>query len=241
MVIVQPRTWETINNLISNPFSVFNSELTAIGITVNDAQTYFLIDYDIAYSVYSDDYIQKIFELVHNSNIKKYQKLIAVYNANYDPVKNYDMTETSTDIRTPELESDASSTTSSTSTVKNNQSKTSTDTPNNYTETSIHSVNPYDNTGLRTESQNSNSITGTRTMTESYAGAADESATTNTATTTTTTTGTDTNTHTLSRSGNIGVTTSQQMLESELQLADKMNIFKIIERDIAKKLFIQVW
>ena len=54
-------------------------------------------------------------------------------------------------------------------------------------------------------------------------------------------TGTETNIHRLTRSGNIGVTTSQQMLESELVLADKMNLFKIIEQDLASKLFLQVW
>ncbi len=226
---------------IQNPWTVFASILTMINIDTSAASSYFLINYQDALTVYTNDYIIRIFYLVYETNKKKYDKLLSVYTATYNPIQNYDMTESSTDIRTPDLESSAESSTSSTAMIKNNQSRTSTDTPNNYTETSVHSVNPYDNSGIRIESENANSVTGSRTTTESYSGNADESNTAGTATSTTTTTGTDTNTHTLSRSGNIGVTTSQQMLESEIQLADKMNIFRIIERDIAAKLFIQVW
>ena len=57
---------------------------------------------------------------------------------------------------------------------------------------------------------------------------------------TTTHTGTDTTTHkgkeTLTRSGNIGVTTSQQMLESEIKLRALNNMIKIIFDDIDKVL-----
>lgn len=226
---------------IQNPWTVFTSILTTLDLDTSAASSYFLIDYQNALTVYTNDYIIRIFYLVYETNKKKYDKLLSVYTATYNPIQNYDMTETSTDIRTPDLESSSESSTSSNVMMKNNQSRTSTDTPNNYTETSVHSVNPYDNSGLRIESENANSISGSRTTTESFAGNADESSTTGTATSTTTTSGTDTNTHTLSRSGNIGVTTSQQMLESEIQLADKMNIFRIIERDIAAKLFLQVW
>lgn len=226
---------------IQNPWTVFTSILTTLDIDTSAASSYFLIDYQDALTVYTNDYIIRIFYLVYETNKKKYDKLLSVYTATYNPIQNYDMTESSTDTRNPNLQSSSESTTSSTSTIKNNQSRTSTEIPENYTETSVHSVNPFDSSGLRIESENTNSISGTRTTTESYAGNADESDTTGTATSTTTTTGTDTNTHTLSRSGNIGVTTSQQMLESEIQLADKMNIFRIIERDIAAKLFLQVW
>lgn len=74
------------------------------------------------------------------------------------------------------------------------------------------------------------SETGTRTSTESGTRTSTESGTT-TSTETGTRTYTDTGTRTLTRSGNIGVTTSQQMLESEIELW-KWSFFETIFRDV---------
>lgn len=83
--------------------------------------------------------------------------------------------------------------------------------------------------------------------TDSYTGDPDTTTTsgstygTSSATQTETETGTDTTTITSRISGNIGVTTSQQMAESELTLAQKMVIWREIEQDIAAAITIQVW
>lgn len=140
---------------------------------------------------------------------------------------------------------------------KLNQTHTTTDTPTNYTETNVKSVNPYDNGGFSESEKNVLTQSGMHEIKEVYSGDADTTdttvtgktmventggtSTTNTGTNTLSETGTETTTHTLRRHGNIGVTTSQQMLEAEIILAQKMNIFKIIENDLAAKLFIQVW
>lgn len=52
---------------------------------------------------------------------------------------------------------------------------------------------------------------------------------------------TETGTRELTRHGNIGVTTSQQMLESEVTLREKVNFYNIVLNDIAKLLCLNVY
>ena len=263
------REWATIAETISNPFSAFDTILGAIGIDTTAAMEIFTIDFETATCRYTDAYILKIFDIVYNTNKIKYEKLVAAATAEYNPIDNYNMVESSTDVRTPDLTNqitlnttvamtDTRTTTTngdSTTTNKFNQTKNTTETPNNYTETATHAVNPYDNPGMTDESRDTTVQSGTRTVSESYSGNADETtvnagstvtnsggtSTVNSGTNTNKETGTDTTEHEMTRRGNIGVTTSQQMLEAEMALAAKMNIFKIIEQDIASKLFLQVW
>lgn len=138
-----------------------------------------------------------------------------------------------------------------------NQQHITTETPNGYEESTIHEVNPSDNHGFAEDYRDTTTQKGTRTVTESYSGNPDETTTnvtgnststnsggtktTNTGTNKQTETGTDTTKHTLTRKGNIGITSSQQLITAELELADKMNIFKVIEQDLAAKIFLQVW
>lgn len=267
------RCWGTIAETITNPFNVYQPILEKLGLNQDVAFDIFSIDFESAVTRYTNDRIHIIFDLVYATNHIKYEKLVAAATTEYNPIDNYNMTESGTDTRTPELthtltlntKSDMTDTREtstigdSTTNTKNklNQTHTTTETPNNYGETTVHSVTTYDNPTLRADSQDVTTQTGTRTVDESYGGDADTTdttvtgsstitnsggtSTTNTGTNTQKETGTDTTEHTLSRKGNIGVTTSQQMLESEMNLAEKMNIFKIIEQDIAAKVFLQVW
>lgn len=52
---------------------------------------------------------------------------------------------------------------------------------------------------------------------------------------------TETGTRELTRRGNIGVTTSQQMLESEIELREHYNFYEIVLNDIAKLLCLNVY
>lgn len=238
----QLQTWETIKETFQgNPFLVFQTELTSLNITTNEAMVWFSLHYDPALTSYNRDEILAIFNMVKATNWKKYQKLIAAFSATYDPIQNYNMTETSNDKRSPNFTSTTSGTTATDNTVKNNQSRMTTDVPEGVQEVSTSSVNPYDNSGFRDERQNVTTQTGSRTTTESYSGNADTSQSNSTVNSTTSQTGEETYTHSLTRQGNIGVTTNQQMLESEISLANKMNIFKIIELDLAEQLFLKVW
>lgn len=239
---MKPRRWiEIFGTLDTNIFTYFEKILEELGISIDQAQSYFLKDYLSAISLYPNKIILQTAESVALTNSVKYKKLIAVIKAEYNPIDNYNMTETSNDIRTPDLVATSNGTSTATGSVKNNQTRTTTDNPDGYTEKSINSVNPYDNTGMRDESQNITTQTGTRETIESYSGDADTTESTSTSDTTTTQKGTETVSHTLSRKGNIGVTTSQQMLESEYSLSQKLNIFKIIEKDIAAEIFLKVW
>lgn len=254
-------------------FSMFGVFLKEIGMTIEYAWSNFKYDYEEAVSRYTDDEIIDICYNVCEINYLKYKKLIHAALAEYDPISNYDMTETSTDVRKPDLTNEltlntTSDTTDTRSTTTNgsndtitknklNQQHTTIDTPTGFEETNIHYENPYDNPGFKETSKDTTTQSGSRTVTESYSGNADETITNvtgnststnsggtktvNSGTNTSKETGTDMTEHTLTRKGNIGVTTSQQMLESELALAEKMNIFKVIEQDLAAKIFFQVW
>ena len=230
-----------INPFTDDVLGPFVDLIYGMGVGSDEANDLFRFDYADAYTPYTDDQIKRITKLLFKVNYRKYEKLIDVYKADYNPIQNYDMTETMTDVRTPNLQASTTSTASTSTTSKINQTQTSTDTPNNYQQTSVRSVNPYDDSGMRSESHNVVTDSGSRTTTTAYSGDPDNATSSSTGTTTATNTGTETTEHTGSRSGNIGVTTSQQMLESELDLAAKMNIFKQIELDLAQKIFIGAW
>lgn len=160
-----------------------------------------------------------------------------------------------------ESETTGSSSSSSSGTSAINQTATTTETPQGWQETRLHSVNPYDNPGMQPDNQDQISRTGSTQTTTVYSGnpdattttatGSDSSSTTGSRTTTDnrttsttetrTETGTDTTTTTIHRTGDDGRETAQQLIAAEIDLADRLNIYRIIARDIAAKLFLQVW
>lgn len=262
------RKWGDID-LSENPFTRWQSLLAQLGIDTEAALQFFTLDYYSAVTNYTDTYIMVVFGQVLTTAGDKYTRMISAAKAQYNPIHNVDATETYTDVRTPDLEKQITlntttaltDTRSSTLTLDTttsssiNQTRTTTDTPNNLKTTSVHSVNPYDNTGYAEDAKDESTQTGSTTQTESYNGNPDTTqntgtnttqnsggtSTTNTGTNTETDTGTETVEHNARRYGNIGVTSSQKLVNEELDLAERLNIFKIIEQDIAKKLFLQVW
>ena len=181
--------------------------------------------------------------------------------AEYDPLDNVNAIESFTETRTPNLTygttgsqtlSNSVTRSSQTSgTVKNNQTKTSTETPTDYTQTSINYEDPYDGTGFHTKTKDETIDSGSRATTEAYSGEPDQTSSTgsgsetatgsNSSTENRTETGTETTTRTSSRHGNIGVTASTSLIGWELDLSNRLNLFRIIERDIAEALFLGVW
>lgn len=262
------RQWGEIDFAV-NPFDPWSDTLDAIGLTVDDAFNFFSLDYYGASTNYTDSYIMAVFLQVLKTAGDKYTRMIAAVKAEYNPIHNVDATESYTDVRTPDLQKELTlntttamtDTRSSTLTLNTttsssiNQTRTTTDTPNNLQSTNVHSVSPNDEAGFHGESKDVSTQTGSTTQTESYNGNPDTTqntgtnttqnsggtSTTNTGTNTQTDTGTETVEHNSRRYGNIGVTSSQKLVNEELDLADRINIFRIIEQDIAKKLFLQVW
>lgn len=145
----------------------------------------------------------------------KYNKLLATEKLEYNPIENYSMTENGTDVRTPDLVSN----TTASGTSSGNATDSSTNTS---------AVTTYDNTA---DFINQNKGTADTTNTTS---------TENSSTGKTTTTGTEKTTHEFKRSGNIGVTTSQQMIQSEREIAD-FSVLAQFVNDIANLICLSVY
>ena len=145
----------------------------------------------------------------------KYNKLLATETLEYDPIENYSMTESGSDVRTPDLVSN----TTASGTSSGNATDTSTTTS---------AVTTYDNTA---DFINQNKGTADNTNTTS---------TENSSTGKTTTTGTEKTTHEFKRSGNIGVTTSQQMIQSEREVADFSALAQFVT-DIANIICLSIY
>lgn len=234
-------------------WSSFGTWLTILGIETGEAAQLFLIDYDQAHTQYTSGSIYQIMGHLAATNSKKYDRLCAVYQAQYDPIQNYDRTETRTDIRTPNLTRATSGQLASTVTLDRdttnaiNQQRTTTTTPTDYTTTSEHQVAPYDSGTYANQTKDTTVETGSTSTVESYTGDADVThygGTEGTATSSTaseTETGTETTTITSRIYGNIGVTSSQQLIAAQIDIAAKMVVWKTIEQDIAAAICLQVW
>lgn len=239
--------------LIEAALTFFDDWLTALDITVEAATQFFVIDYFDAKCAYNDLIIPTIGKKVAAINAKKYDKMVAIYSAEYNPLENYNRVEESSHTRTPDLtktethdtETVVDSDGSTDSTI--NQTRTTTTTPTNYTTTTTKSVAPYDTTTMQDKEQDTSVLSGSTATTDAYTGQPDHTAseldttTTVTGDITTTETGTDTTEIESSIHGNIGVMSTQQMAEQELALAAKMAIFNTIKQDLARDLLIQVW
>ena len=145
------------------------------------------------------DVIRKRVTNLINVRKYKYTKLYDTTLLEYNPIENYSMSESGTDIHTPNL-----TTTDRTNIGEQANSTTSTD-----------SVSPYD-TQTFTDSN--------KTIVSENNGAREDS-------NTKTETGTETTMHDFKRSGNIGVTTSQQMIESERKVVN-FTFLKIVFANI---------
>lgn len=151
------------------------------------------------------------------------QTIIGTLDLEYNPIENYSMVEDGTDNRTLDY---AATTTDSSITA---QQKTNTNTLNAGQKVNSHAVTPYNTTAFtNTEQDTQNTYTDkTTVVSEPYT---DKSNTTVAAHT-----NTDNNVHHLTRSGNVGVTTSQQMIESERQLAN-VNVAALICKIVIKNI-----
>lgn len=225
---------------LSNCFVLYETILAAIDATPDQAYNRMWQNYETAITNYTADYILTIFANNYIANQKKYLELVALYDTDIDIFNPVSITESYTDIRTPNLQSSSSSTGSGTSDSKINQSRTQTVTPATTTTTS-HSVNPYDNTGLQTETQDSTTDSGTNTTLETYSGQPDHTATSTTASSTVSTTGSERIEHQLTRSGRDGRFTLSEIIDQAEESAAKLNILDQIINDLADQIFLEMW
>ena len=148
--------------------------------------------------------ISNLSKVYENEYTKKVEMLLLEYN----PIENYNSSETE------EI------TTANTSTTGNeNTTTTTTNTETNSTGETTNKISPYDSENFNNDSNLNNSanstISGNDTTTTTDSG--NITANGNTA-------------RTLTRKGNIGVTTTQQMIESEFELRSKNLVFEFLEK-----------
>lgn len=221
---------DTMHMWLVAGFTYFEEIITALEESVANFAGMFYMDYKSARPIYTtEEEFVYCFQKVLMHNAKKYEIWLQAYAAEYDPIENYSRHEVSGKTRTPDITNQTDATTS------RNQTRTTTETPTNYTETTTTKVAPFDSTTLRNMEESAVVASGSRATTENFTGDPDEMSST------TTTTGTDTEEFESTITGNIGVSTSQMMLNSSLDLAERMKLCQEIERDIAKELLLQVW
>lgn len=157
-----------------------------------------------------DTFITELGAIVGSMYVDKWSKIRNVYVTEYNPLENYDMTENST------------LTTSKNEDVSSNTTTTNTQVNDNTVSSSVYGFNSVNDVNSDKEISTMNITTD------------------NTDTTSGNTTSSSTDTNQLTRHGNIGVTTSQQMFEAELKLRENL-YYDIIFKDIAKELFLNVY
>ena len=180
-----------------------------LGISSLEVYTIFTIKY-FNFIYVSDDLtemgsiISNLAEIYNNEYSTKVSMLLMDYN----PIENYNSTETES--------------TSSENTTTSGNENTTTTTTNSTTENSgdtTNKVSPYDSENFSNDnnsnSSNSSTVNGTDSTTISDSGNISSNGTL---------------TRTLTRKGNIGVTTTQQMIESEYELRAKNLVFEFLEK-----------
>lgn len=169
---------------------------------------------------------------------RKWDKLYNTFNLEYNPINNYDMTETMTDDTTERTfghvntrVNDLSHTKDGDETVTHNTTDTRTDDLENEMITSVQGFNSNDY--VPSDKENG-SNSGTQTLAKTGTDTTEHDITeTDTGTQTDTESGknTDVRNYVLTRSGNIGVTSSQQMIEQERKLWE-FNFVHMVYHDI---------
>lgn len=149
--------------------------------------------------------------LYGKSHKYEYDKLVDTLSLEYNPIENYSMTEKGTDTRTPNITQTNKGI--NTNTVGVDTSITTGRTTFDKSDSFINDTKTT-NTGTNTDTQDIN--------------------------TTVTTAGNEKTVHEFTRSGNIGVTTSQQMIESERQLA-MFSVVDLFVKAIADIILIGVY
>ena len=180
-----------------------------LGISSLEVYTIFSIKY-FNFIYISDDFtelgsiISNLSEIYNNEYTTKVGLLLKDYN----PIENYNSSETET--------------TSSENTTTSGNENTTTTTSSSRTENSgetTNKVSPYDSENFSNDnnsnSSNTSTVNGTDSTSISDSGNISSNGTTS---------------RTLTRKGNIGVTTTQQMIESEYELRAKNLVFEFLEK-----------
>lgn len=245
-----------VNDLFHDPTLNFESVL---GFSDDYLEDYFSEIYGdrlIGFPLYLEDaeQVQKILGKIKTlifrttmANIEKYKAVLSMYKEAYNPIENYSMTEKEAAGSKRDSMS-ASSTGESSSNSSNSGENTS---PLQSTSSTTSQTSTFESSALRDE--NSNTTTYTYLNNNKSTSSSNASSTSSTQAATTNSfintqesalgneynigANNEVNDRILTRSGNIGVTTTQQMLQSEIDLK-AYNLIEEYFSDIKTKIFL---
>ena len=196
-----------LDNTAKATFALKNGNTTIK--SADDVLNYFQYTYEYWKTSAPIETAWAVYESIHHSD---FEKALDAWLADYNPLHNYDGTETTVDIRKE------GTTITTTAPDAQHNSVTTAALENTYSETE-NDVTTYDSQTPRLDNKS--------TVTE-HGGNVTTYDLTNTATTTRTDTsitldgetltGSDVNIHKMTKGGNLGVTTSQQMITSEIEM-----------------------
>lgn len=176
------------------------------------------------------DYINgstQLTPIIHNRFAVKWKKIWDALNTAYNPLENYSMLEE----RTPDLTKTRTLDTTDERTPDLTKTTNGTGTTSTDSQTGIFGFNSAESNPSGTIDGNQTDTITDRTETETG---------TDTSTQSGTITDTETGTETLERSGNIGITSSQQMLMQEFEVR-KYDFYKEIYKDIDSVLCLKIY
>ena len=208
-----------IENYLNPERSVFDSLVLPEGIDKDVLIGSIILrcqEFELLYS--EPDFLTAAINIWSRKNYRTFEKWVKALNIEYDPLYNYD--------RTEEYEDDHQGSFNSSGQGNNTLTNNLTDTTN---DTLTHSEKAYNDTNYvgTTQDQSNGSIARTGTASNALSNS---------------NTGSDVykNTHKARLFGNIGVTTSQQMLQSELDIA-RWNLYQHISDLFCNEFCIMVY
>ena len=207
--------WVSILTMYNNYTDIFDDMVLPAGVdkdlTINSIITE-LAEMDLLYS--NPIVLKPLISVWSHKEIKIWEKLYNTTTLDYNPIDNYDRTETET------------TTNERTNTANGTQDNTTT---NDLTIVSdnTHKVAGYDSGNLVTSESDNGTVDNTGTVT-------------NNITSNSTSNDTDNGTRTLHSRGNIGVTTTQQMIEQERNIS-KFNIYDYIVKSFKRRFCIMLY
>ena len=248
---------KTYIEVIPNPAEGIFYALNSFDVPWKNNNYYVPDDMDYTLNHAADKYISRMVDILLNNDdelttnalsilanviykmfSRKWNKLYATFGYEYNPINNYDMTETMTNDTTQHTHGHTETITDNLSHTKTGTETTAYDTTdettNNLNNTIEEQIEGFNSSEYQPANKSIADNTGTQTNTKDGTDTLTYNTTNrDTGTQTHANTGTDTDVrnYVLTRSGNIGVTTSQQMLESELELR-KWNFFERVYNDI---------
>ena len=183
--------------------------------------------------------LSKVAEMIANTYVDRWKRIYNALHEQYKPLENYSMVE----LRTPDISTQTvNNLTENLTMSKNTTEKTTFNQNTNVSGKVTNNVRAFNDTYNEIEIGSADSNTDTTQSkldneNEVTYGGSNTDVKTNTGSVVEHTSGTER----LTRSGNIGITTSQQMLISEVDLRVKYDLFKIMFEDIDSMLTLSIY